>query len=91
MSQVESPSAKSLARSMKNAVHGVLNRWRYHVLLNQQVFPKPPRAILVVCKEHCRSPLAEAYLKHEMEKNGLPVTVSSAGLETSFGKPVQAL
>ncbi len=92
MPQVESPSGRSLARSMKNAVHGVLNRWRYQVLLNQQVFPKPPRAILVVCKGNiCRSPLAEAYLKHAMEKNGLPVTVSSAGLETSFGKPAHPL
>ncbi|MBS0169853.1 MAG: low molecular weight phosphotyrosine protein phosphatase [Nitrospira sp.] len=92
MSQVESAPARSLARSMKNAVNDVLNRWRYQVLLNQQVFPTPPRTILVVCKGNiCRSPLAEAYLKHEVEKNGLPVAVSSAGLETSFGKPAHPL
>ncbi len=92
MSHVGSASARTLARSMKHAVNGVLNHWRYQVLVNQQVFPKPARAILVVCKGNiCRSPLAEAYLKHQMEKNGLPVSVYSAGLETSFGKPAHPL
>jgi len=92
MSQTDSVSVRGLARSMKHAVHGVLNHWRHHVLLKQQVFPKPAGAILVVCKGNiCRSPLAEAYLKYQMEKHGLPITVHSAGLETSFGKPAHPL
>ena len=92
MSQVGSASARTLARSMKHAVNAVLNHWRYQVLLNQQVFPAPARAILVVCKGNiCRSPLAEAYLKHQMEKHGLPINIYSAGLETSLGKPAHPL
>lgn len=92
MSQVGSASARTLARSMKHAVNGVLNHWRYQVLVSQQVFPKPARTILVVCKGNiCRSPLAEAYLKHQMEKHRLPITIYSAGLETSLGKPAHPL
>ncbi len=92
MSQVGSASARTLARSMNHAVNAVLNHWRYQVLLNQQVFPAPARAILVVCKGNiCRSPLAEAYLKHQMEKHGLPINIYSAGLETSLGKPAHPL
>lgn len=76
--------ARSATRSLADAV----NVWRYRMLVNRQVFPKMPRSILVVCKGNiCRSPLAEAYLRYLVEKHGLPTTVQSAGLETSFGKP----
>ncbi len=92
MSQGDTTFVRGLARSMKNVVNGVLNHWRYQALLTQQVFPSPAGAILVVCKGNiCRSPLAEAYLKHQMEKSGLPVAVCSAGLETSWGKPAHPL
>ena len=78
----------NVARSAKRSLADALNVLRYRLLVNRQVFPKMPRSILVVCKGNiCRSPLAEAYLKHLVEKHGLPTTVQSAGLETSFGKP----
>ncbi len=81
-------SLRELARSMKKTLNGALDHWRYRVLLNRQDFPKLTRAILVVCKGNiCRSPLAEAYLRQQVEKGGLPIEVCSAGLETSFGKP----
>ncbi len=84
--------ARELARRMKSAVNGVLDHWRYQVLLHRQAFPKPAQAILVVCKGNiCRSPLAEAYLKHQVKKSGLSIEVFSAGLETSFGKPAHPL
>ena len=81
-------SVRELARSMKNVMNGALDQWRYRVLLHRQAFPKPARAILVVCKGNiCRSPLAEAYLKAQVKQKGLPIEICSAGLETSFGKP----
>ncbi len=86
--KVNSISVRELARSVKQALNGALDQWRYRVLLSHQAFPHSARAILVVCKGNiCRSPLAEAYLKHQVEKNGMPIAVYSAGLETSFGKP----
>ena len=85
-------TVRELARSMKKAVNGALDHWRYRVLITRQVFPKPARAILVVCKGNiCRSPLAEAYLKDRVKKNGVSIDVYSAGLETSFGKPAHPL
>lgn len=92
MSQVDSVSLRGVARSVKRAVNGALDQWRYRMLLRRQNFPNPANAILVVCKGNiCRSPLAEAYLKHQVEKHGLPTAVESAGLETSFGKPAHPL
>lgn len=100
MSQADSRSeiklpprtARELARSVKKAVNGALDHLRYRVLLTRQAFPRPARAILVVCKGNiCRSPLAEAYLKDQVKKSGLPIDVYSAGLETSFGKPAHPL
>lgn len=77
---------------MKRAVNEALDHWRYRSLVNSQAFPSSVRAILVVCKGNiCRSPLAEAYLKHRVEKHGLPIVVESAGLETSFGKAAHPL
>ncbi len=92
MPQVDSASLRGVARSVKKAVKGALDQWRYRILINRQAVPNPVRAILVVCKGNiCRSPLAEAYLRHRVEKYGLPVTIESAGLETSFGKPAHPL
>ena len=86
--KVASVSVRDVARSVKRSVNGVLDRWRYHVLVSRQKFPIQAHAILVVCKGNiCRSPLAEAYLKFQLEKHELPIIVQSAGLETSFGKP----
>ena len=92
MSQVDSASLRGVARSMKRVVNEALDQWRYRGLLNRQAFPSPVRSILVVCKGNiCRSPLAEAYLKHRVEKHALPIVVESAGLETSFGKAAHPL
>jgi len=92
MSQVDSASLRGVARSMKRAVNEALDQWRYRSLVNRQAFPSPVRAILVVCKGNiCRSPLAEAYLKHRVEEHELPIVVESAGLETSFGKAAHPL
>lgn len=92
MAQVDSASLRGVARSMKRAVNEALDQWRYRSLVNRQAFPNPVRAILVVCKGNiCRSPLAEAYLKHQVEKHGLPIVIESAGLETSFGKTAHPL
>ena len=86
--KVNAVSVREFARSIKHAVDGVFDQWRYRVLVNRQTFPNPARAILVLCKGNiCRSPLAEAYLKQQVEKSGLSIAVYSAGLETSFGKP----
>ena len=90
--KVVSASVRDVARSVKRAVNGVLDRWRYRMLLTRQSFPNPTNAILVVCKGNiCRSPLAEAYLKHQVGRHGLSTVVESAGLETSFGKPAHPL
>ena len=90
--KVPARTVREFARSMKRAVNGALDHWRYRVLVTRQVFPKPARAILVVCKGNiCRSPLAEAYLKDRVKKNGVSIDVYSAGLETSFGKPAHPL
>jgi protein-tyrosine-phosphatase len=82
----------NLARSTKRSLNAIFSLWRYRVLVNRQRFPRSARSILVVCKGNiCRSPLAEAYLKCLIEKHGLPITVLSAGLDTSFGKPAHPL
>ena len=48
--------------------------------------PVKVQNILVVCKGNiCRSPLAEAYLRSVLPKND--ITVVSAGLDTTDGKP----
>jgi len=100
MSQIQSSSETGVAhtrlfdfaRSAKRSLNAILDRWRYQVLVGRQSFPRPARAILVVCKGNiCRSPLAEAYLKCLIEKQGVPIAVQSAGLETSFGKPAHPL
>lgn len=50
--------------------------------------PNSVNSIVFVCKGNiCRSPLAEAYFQSLVRKKGARVTVSSAGLETTPGKP----
>jgi len=53
--------------------------------------PNPVRSVLFVCKANiCRSPLAAAYFQSLVQKNGVSVTVKSAGLETNPGMPAQS-
>lgn len=50
--------------------------------------PDSVQSVLFVCKGNiCRSPLAEAYFRSLVEKDGGHITVRSAGLETTPGKP----
>ena len=53
--------------------------------------PDSVQSVLFVCKGNiCRSPLAEAYFQFLVEKEGRQMTVRSAGLETTPGKPAHA-
>jgi protein-tyrosine phosphatase len=53
--------------------------------------PNSVQSVLFVCKGNiCRSPLAEAYFQSLVEKEGRQMTVRSAGLETTPGKPAHA-
>ncbi len=80
------------SRSLKEWIDRVRNQRRLQRLVRQQQFPKRVDSILVVCKGNiCRSPLAEAYLKHRFARCGQSVSVFSAGLETSLGKPAHNL
>jgi protein-tyrosine phosphatase len=80
------------SRSLKEWIDRVRNQRRLQRLVRQQQFPKRVGTILVVCKGNiCRSPLAEAYLKHGFARCGQSVSVFSAGLETSLGKPAHSL
>ena len=53
--------------------------------------PESVQSILFVCEGNiCRSPLAEVYFRSLVEKEGRHMTVGSAGLETTPGKPAHA-
>ena len=53
--------------------------------------PDSVQSVLFVCKGNiCRSPLAEVYFQSLVEKDGRRMTVRSAGLETTPGKPAHA-
>jgi len=53
--------------------------------------PDSVQSVLFVCKGNiCRSPLAEAYFRSLVEKEGRHITVRSAGLETTPGRPADA-
>jgi len=53
--------------------------------------PDSVQSVLFVCKGNiCRSPLAQAYFQSLVEKEGRHMTVRSAGLETTPGKPAHA-
>jgi protein-tyrosine-phosphatase len=69
-------------------LRAVRDRSRWQRLVREQAFPKDIKHILIICKGNiCRSPLAEAYLKHVLEQRMVSVALMSAGLETSLGKP----
>ena len=53
--------------------------------------PDSVQSVLFVCKGNiCRSPLAEVYFQSLVEKEGRQMTVRSAGLDTTPGKPAHA-
>lgn len=53
--------------------------------------PDTVESVLFVCKGNiCRSPMAAAYFQSLNEKTGMKMTVRSAGLETTPGKPAHA-
>ena len=53
--------------------------------------PDSVQSVLFVCKGNiCRSPLAESYFRSLVVKEGRHMTVRSAGLETTPGKPADA-
>lgn len=53
--------------------------------------PNSVQSVLFVCQGNiCRSPLAEVYFKSLVEKERRHITVRSAGLETTPGKPAHA-
>ena len=67
-------------------------RLAYEQVTASKVLPQPVRSVLFVCKGNvCRSPLAEAYFVAQVRKQGLALTVSSAGIETTAGKPAHLL
>jgi protein-tyrosine phosphatase len=77
-------AARYLAGRM-NAVRHPYERWVTVRL------PASVQSVLFVCKGNiCRSPLAEAYFRSLVEKDGRRITVCSAGLETTPGKPADA-
>ena len=72
------------ARRM-NVVRHSYERWTTDRL------PDSVQSVLFVCQGNiCRSPLAEAYFRSLIEKQGRPITVRSAGLETTPGKPAHS-
>jgi len=76
--------AVRLARRV-NVVRNSYERWTIARL------PESVRSVLFVCQGNiCRSPLAEAYFRYLVEKNGRPITVRSAGLETTPGMPAHS-
>ena len=74
-------AARYLAKRM-NVVRHPYERWATIRL------PASVQSVLFVCHGNiCRSPLAEAYFRFLVEKEGRRLTVRSAGLETTPGKP----
>jgi protein-tyrosine phosphatase len=74
-------AARYLAKRM-NVVRHPYERWAAIRL------PASVQSVLFVCHGNiCRSPLAEAYFRFLVEKEGRRLTVRSAGLETTPGKP----
>lgn len=74
-------TARFLVKRM-NVVRHPYERWMEIQL------PDSVQSVLFVCHGNiCRSPLAEAYFRFLVEKEGRHMTVRSAGLETTPGKP----
>ncbi|HSL03986.1 MAG TPA: low molecular weight protein-tyrosine-phosphatase [Nitrospiraceae bacterium] len=77
-------AARYLAKRI-NVVRHPYERWAAVRL------PDSVQSVLFVCHGNiCRSPLAEAYFRSLVEKEGRHITVRSAGLETTPGKPADA-
>ncbi len=77
-------TALYLARRI-NVVRRPYERWAAVRL------PDSVQSVLFVCKGNiCRSPLAEAYFQSLVDMDGRRMTVRSAGLETTPGKPAHA-
>ncbi len=76
-------AAKYVAGRM-NVARGLRERWT-------TVLPTSVKSILFLCKGNiCRSPLAEAYFQYLVHNRRLSMTVRSAGLDTTPGKPAHA-
>jgi protein-tyrosine phosphatase len=72
-------TARYLAGRM-NVARGLYERWA-------TIMPDRVTSVVFVCKGNiCRSPLAAAYFRSLVDKGNVPVTVRSAGLETTPGK-----
>ena len=63
----------------------VLRHWHERIKPYRPLHPI--RSVLIVCKANiCRSPLAEAYLRSQLEAQEKSVAVCSTGLEAAAGK-----
>lgn len=61
-------------------------------LKRKRPLPLPIRNILVVCRGNiCRSPMGHVYLAERSRALGMDLSVKSAGIETTPGKPAHAL
>lgn len=64
----------------------MLRHW--HERIKPYRLPHPVRSVLFVWKANiCRSPLAEAYLRSQLQAQEKSIAVCSAGLEAAAGKP----
>lgn len=101
MSEVESAGVRQgvgmYFRALREVVAHVYRRLKfirlaYERVTATKVLPHPVRNVLFVCKGNvCRSPLAEAYFLEKAREAGLVMTVRSAGIETTPGKPAHVL
>ncbi|GKS58887.1 hypothetical protein YTPLAS18_24140 [Nitrospira sp.] len=86
-------SIETYLRALREAVGHVVPRVRffrevYERMTATKELPAPVRSVLFLCKGNiCRSPLAEVYFAHKARKEGQLLTVKSAGIETTPGKP----
>jgi protein-tyrosine phosphatase len=101
MSDAGSAGVKSTVGMYVHALHEVAAhlyrrfkfvRLAYERVTAPKVLPHPVRSVLFVCKGNvCRSPLAEGYFATKARKDGQAITVTSAGIETTPGKPAHVL
>jgi protein-tyrosine phosphatase len=87
----EAQPSWNLRRSVKRAIVGVASPFHLARRLYEQwmtVVPEAVDSVLFICHGNiCRSPFAEAYLRAALAKLGMPLTIRSAGLDTTPGKP----
>lgn len=101
MSEVESAGVRQgvglYFRALREVVTHISRRLKfirlaYERVTATKVLPYPVRHVLFVCKGNvCRSPLAEAYFLQKAREEGQVITVQSAGIETTPGKPAHVL